>query len=37
MKKHSSQVKLSADDWTSECQDAFNTLKRDLLHSVTVA
>jgi len=35
--KRSSQVKLSKDDWTSECQDAFDTLKRDLSHSVTLA
>lgn len=36
-KKRSGQVKLSADDWTSECQDAFDTLKHDLSHSVTLA
>ena len=35
--KRSNQVKLSEDDWTSECQDAFDTLKRDLSHSVTLA
>ena len=36
-KKCSSQVKLSADDWTSECQDVFDNLKSDLSHSVTLA
>ncbi|KAI4872904.1 hypothetical protein NFI96_001931 [Prochilodus magdalenae] len=30
-------VKLSADDWTPECQIAFDTLKHDLTHSVTLA
>lgn len=35
-KKRSCQVKLSADDWTSKCQDAFDTLKHDLSHSVTL-
>uniref|UniRef100_A0A3B1J1Z4 Gypsy retrotransposon integrase-like protein 1 n=1 Tax=Astyanax mexicanus TaxID=7994 RepID=A0A3B1J1Z4_ASTMX len=30
-------VKLSADDWSSECQNAFDTLKHDLTHSVTLA
>lgn len=34
--KRSSQVKLSEDDWTFECQDAFDTLKHDLSHSVTL-
>ncbi len=37
MKKPLSVVKLSHEDWTSECQTAFETLKRDLLHSVTLA
>ncbi len=36
-KRRYSQVKLSADDWTSECQDAFDTLKNDLSHSMTLA
>ena len=36
-KNTSGQVRLSPDDRTSECQDAFDTLKRDLSHSVTLA
>ncbi|XP_035984622.1 uncharacterized protein LOC118558239 [Fundulus heteroclitus] len=36
-RKRSTQVKLSADDWTSECQTAFDTLKNDLSHSATLA
>lgn len=30
-------VKLSPENWTSECQTAFKTLKHDLLHSVILA
>ncbi len=30
-------LKLSPEDWTGECQTAFETLKQDLLHSVTLA
>lgn len=36
-KRRSSRVKLSADDWTSECRDAFDTLKHDFSKSVTLA
>ncbi len=37
MGKPLSVVKLSPEDWTSECRTAFETLKQDLLHSVTLA
>ncbi len=37
MRKPLSVVKLSPEDWTSECRTAFETLKQDLLHSVTLA
>lgn len=37
MRKPLSVVKLSPEDWTSECCTAFETLKQDLLHSVTLA
>lgn len=30
-------MKLTAEDWTTECQNAFETLKHDLSHSVTLA
>lgn len=30
-------VKLSQADWTDECRDSFETLKHELLHSVTLA
>lgn len=37
MRKPLSIVKLSPEDWTSECPTDFETLKQDLLHSVTLA
>ncbi|KAL1278977.1 hypothetical protein QQF64_025650 [Cirrhinus molitorella] len=37
MKKTLNIVKLSPEHWTSDCQTAFETLKQDLLHSVTLA
>ncbi|KAJ8367497.1 hypothetical protein AAFF_G00317200 [Aldrovandia affinis] len=36
-KKCHSSVKLTPDDWTPECRVAFDTLKHDLLHTVTLA
>lgn len=30
-------MKLTPEDWTPECQDSFDTLKHDLLHTVTLA
>ena len=36
-KTQRSQVKHSADNWTSGCQDAFDTLKCNLSHSLTLA
>lgn len=35
--KSSNLVKLSAEDWTAECMHAFDILKHDLSHSVTLA
>lgn len=37
LRKSLNVVKLSHEDWTSECNTAFETLKQDLLHSVTLA
>ncbi|KAJ8349066.1 hypothetical protein SKAU_G00276550 [Synaphobranchus kaupii] len=37
LKKCCNPVKLTPDDWTPECQNAFDTLKHDLLHTVTLA
>lgn len=37
MKKPVSVIKLSPKHWTNECQTAFETLKQDLLYSVTLA